>query len=43
MINNYRFVYIILAGLITTNLAFSYGYKPKPGKKQKPTQKISAE
>ena len=43
MISNYKFVYIILAGLITANLAFSYGYKPKPGKKQKTNQKVSAE
>ncbi len=39
----YKFFYIILAGLITVNLAFSYGYKPKPGQKEKTAQKDSAE
>ena len=43
MINNYRFFYIILTGLITINLAFSYGYKPKPEEKKKASQKISVE
>ena len=43
MTNNYKFFYIILAGLVTINLAFSYGYKPKPGQKEKTSQKDSAE
>ena len=43
MTNNCRFIYFIISGLILINSAFPYGYKPKPGQKQKTSQKDSAE
>ena len=43
MTNNCRFIYFIISGLILINSAFSYGYKPKTEKKEKTSQKDSAE